>query len=206
MAASREPRDTGAGSAEAAFDALAALPKLSEVVQVARAVLFEAAERRRVHYADAARVEALREELGLTHEECNTPFGNALSVLGAGPEDTSERTLVAALAAHALAEAPPKTGEADSAVVGDLLWLAAHASVLRVALERPGPPLQHRIHDLEVRRVGDERDLDLPAARQRALAVVAQMVLHVAGGRHASQMAVLPLELAEDLELSLIHI
>lgn len=129
MAGAREARDTGGGSAEAAFDALAALPKLSEISQVARAVLFEAAERRRVHYADAARVDALREELGLTHEDSATPFGNALGVLAAGPEDASERTLVAALAAHALAEAPPKNGEADVAAIGDLLWLAAHASV-----------------------------------------------------------------------------
>lgn len=129
MAGAREARDTGGGSAEAAFDALAALPKLSEISQVARAVLFEAAERRRVHYADAARVDALRGELGLTHEDCATPFGNALGVLEAGPEDASERTLVAALAAHALAEAPPKNGEADAAAIGDLLWLAAHASV-----------------------------------------------------------------------------
>lgn len=129
MAGSKQARDTGGGTAEAAFEALATLPKLSEVAQIARAVLFEAAERRRVHYADAARVEALREELGLTHDECATPFGNVLAVLGAGPEDASERQLVAALAAHALAEAPPKTGEADTAAVGDLLWLAAHASV-----------------------------------------------------------------------------
>ncbi|MBK6459773.1 MAG: hypothetical protein IPF92_02010 [Myxococcales bacterium] len=129
MAGAREARDTGGASAEAAFDALATLPKLSEISQVARAVLFEAAERRRVHYADAARVDALREEHGLSHEDCATPFGNALGVLGAGPEDASERTLVAALAAHALAEAPPKNGEADAAAIGDLLWLAAHASV-----------------------------------------------------------------------------
>ncbi len=131
MAGGEKARVAGpaAGTAEAAFDALAALPRLSELTQVARAVLLGAAERRRAHYADSARVVALAEELGIGREDCVTPFGNGLAVLEAGPEDEAERMLVAALAAHALAEAPPKDPAAEDAAIADLLWLSTHAAV-----------------------------------------------------------------------------
>jgi hypothetical protein len=125
--AERSLVDDGANAPFAAFDAVAKLARVSEVAQVARKVLFEAAERRRTHYADAAKVAEIAEELGLSHADCETPFGNALGVLEAGAEDDAERVLVGALVAHALSEAPPKTPEAENAVVADLLWLATHA-------------------------------------------------------------------------------
>lgn len=125
--AERSLSDDAAKAPFVAFEAVAKLSRVSEVAQVARKVLFEAAERRRTHYADAAKVAELSEELGLSHADCETPFGNALGVLEAGAEDESERVLVGALVAHALSEAPPKTPEAENAVVADLLWLATHA-------------------------------------------------------------------------------
>jgi hypothetical protein len=109
-----------------AFDALGKNTRLSDLVAVARAVVFGAAEARRADWADAAKVEKLSAEASLSHDSAMTPFGDALKVLERGPEDDAERALACALAAHVIAEAPPKGRDAEDRAASDLLWLAAH--------------------------------------------------------------------------------
>lgn len=119
-------RDTKTKSeAEKAFDAVSALPKLSEIAKLAAAALCEPT---RAPFADATTLEAARSELGLAREDGETPFGNAISVLERGPEDAAERALVEALAAHAIAEAPAGD-DAEGTHARDLLRLSARFGV-----------------------------------------------------------------------------
>jgi hypothetical protein len=107
-----------------AYDALAEGPRVADVVALGRALLRELARTRLVSFPDDQRVRELAAELKLSHEEASTPFGNALEVLGRGPEDDAERALARAIAAHALLEGLG-TDELERAA-GDLIWLAAH--------------------------------------------------------------------------------
>jgi hypothetical protein len=107
-----------------AYDALAEGPRVTDVVALARTLLHEMARTRLVSFPDDQRVRELAAELKLSHDEASTPFGNALEVLGRGPEDDAERALVRAIAAHALLPGVG-TDELDRAA-GDLIWLAAH--------------------------------------------------------------------------------
>jgi hypothetical protein len=109
-----------------AFDALGRNARLSDLVAVARALINAAAEARREDWGSPERVTALANELNLGHDAATTPFGDALAVLERGPEDDAERALACALAAHVVAEAPPKGREAEDRAASDLLWLAAH--------------------------------------------------------------------------------
>lgn len=109
-----------------AFEALAALPKLSELTRVAERVLFDAA---RPPFTDTEGFARTVEELGLVSEDGETPFGNALRVLEHGPEDAAEQKLAAALAAHVLSDAPPRGKDAEDGRAQALLRLATRSGI-----------------------------------------------------------------------------
>jgi hypothetical protein len=109
-----------------AFDALGTHARLADLVAITRAVAISAAEARKTAWADAAKVKAQAEELKLTVDDAATSFGNALTVLERGPEDDSERALIGALWAHAIAEQPPKGRDDEDRLATDTLWLATH--------------------------------------------------------------------------------
>jgi hypothetical protein len=109
-----------------AFDALGKTARLSDLVALTRTIAWGAASARREAWMDPERVAAQANELGLAREAAVTPFGDALKVLERGPEDDAERALACALAAHAVAEAPPKGREEEDRAATDLLWLAVH--------------------------------------------------------------------------------
>ena len=114
-----------------AFEALAALPKLSELTRVAEKVLFDAA---RPPFTDAEAFARTVEELGLVSVDGDTPFGNALRVLEHGPEDPAEQNLAAALAAHVLSDAPPRGKDAEDGRAQALLRLATRSGVDALSL------------------------------------------------------------------------
>jgi hypothetical protein len=109
-----------------AFNALAKHARLGDLVTLTREVSAAAVEARGADWRNAAKVKARAEELKLTSADAATDYGNALEVLERGPEDDAERTLVASLAAHAIAESPPKDQADEDRVAGDALWLATH--------------------------------------------------------------------------------
>jgi hypothetical protein len=111
-----------------AYDALSKHPRVAVLSKLTRAVMKTAAESR-TGEPPAARVKELASDLQITPEEAATPFGNALDVLSRGPEDDAERALACALAAHAIADDPPKDRDEEDRVSGDLLWLAVHTSL-----------------------------------------------------------------------------
>jgi len=86
----------------------------------------ETAAENRAVAPPAGRVGELANDLGVTHDEATTPFGNALDVLSRGPEDDAERALACALAAHAIANEPPKGRDDEDRLSENLLWLATH--------------------------------------------------------------------------------
>jgi hypothetical protein len=106
-----------------AFDALAKVARLSDLVAVVKGVVSPAAEARRADWVDPERVRALAGELGLADADAETPLGNALTVLERGPEGEQERALARAMFAHVVAEHGEKDGE--DRLAGDVLWLAA---------------------------------------------------------------------------------
>ena len=70
-------------------------------------------------------ITAAADEAKLSRTDADTPFGNALEVLGAGPEGAAERALASGLWAHAVAEA---RRDDDDRLAGDILWLATHTA------------------------------------------------------------------------------
>ncbi len=108
-----------------AYDALSKHPRLGVLAALTRSLMKTAAESRTAA-PPAGRVGDLATDLGVTHDEATTPFGNALDVLSRGPEDDAERALACALAAHAVANDPPKGQDDEDRLGADLLWLATH--------------------------------------------------------------------------------
>jgi hypothetical protein len=100
-------------------------PRLADLAAVARSVMTAAAESRRPE-REPEHVRRAAADLGLTHEDAATPYGNALDVLQRGPEDAAERALASALAAHVVALEPPRGADAAYRTVNYLLWLATH--------------------------------------------------------------------------------
>jgi hypothetical protein len=110
-----------------AYDALSQQGRLTDLTDIAHALMATAVEQRR-EAPQPERIALLAGERKLTREDATTPFGNALDVLERGPEDPSERALVRALAAHAVARHPPQNAEEEERAIRDLLWLATHTS------------------------------------------------------------------------------
>jgi len=111
-----------------AYEALAKSARLSDLVSVTKNVVGEAARSRKGGPGFGIKVSAAADDVKLERPDAQTPFGNALEVLGRGPEDAAERALAAALWAHAVAETPRGNADDEDVVAGDVLWLATHTA------------------------------------------------------------------------------
>ena len=107
---------------------IATLSALVTRVALASAVLRRPDLASKFH-APAAESLATLQASGITAEEAQTPFGNALSALEHGPEGPGERQLLGALLAIGVSKGLPE-GEGDrDALAADLVWLATHTSI-----------------------------------------------------------------------------
>ena len=70
-------------------------------------------------------------------------------------------------------------------------------------LSRSGKSLEHRIHNLEMARIGNEHDLNLTAPGDLPLSARAEVILHVAGLTDGVGSGVFSLELLEDRRVRL---
>lgn len=113
------------GGPLAAYEAVARSARLPDLVAITQKVVGEAATARKSGWEFAAKVAAAAEEAKLSRADAETSFGNALKVLGSGPEGEAERALAAGLWAHAIAEA---RRDDDHRLSGDVLWLATHTA------------------------------------------------------------------------------
>ncbi|HEY4013665.1 MAG TPA: hypothetical protein VGM06_10020 [Polyangiaceae bacterium] len=141
-----------------AFDALIQHPRLADLTAIARSQMTAAAQTRRLERR-ADQVAKLAREMGLSHDEALTPFGNALDVLARGPEGEAERALASGLAGHVLAMYPPKGPDDESRFASDLLWLADHThfdatGLVDHALGDAAAPIWDAIAD-RVRRIDE---------------------------------------------------
>jgi hypothetical protein len=171
-----------------AFEALALHPRMADLAAVARASMTTAAETRRSE-RQPEHIAKIAEDLRLSREESSTPFGNALDVLGRGPEDDAERALACALAARAVALDPPKDRDAEDRLANDLLWLAAHTpfdatGLLDRALGEAAGPMWDALAD-RIRRI-DQGKL---AALGRGEALVAAAALAMSSSKGAARQA-----------------
>ncbi len=116
---------TTSGGPLAAYEAVARSARLPDLVAIATKILGDAASLRRAGWDHASRVSAAADDAKLSRSEADTPFGNALKVLGSGPEGEAERALACALWAHAIAEA---RRDDEDRLSGDVLWLATHTA------------------------------------------------------------------------------
>jgi hypothetical protein len=117
------PAENDAAPADA-FAAVEAHPKHAALVELARAVLSRMCSERKTA-PDRATAEAKATALELERDDCGTPFGNGADVLFRGPEDSAERQLAGALAAHSIALGDP-SDDAAPKLAEELVWLAAH--------------------------------------------------------------------------------
>lgn len=108
-----------------AFEALAAHPRVRELGTLAKDVALGSATARRT-LPDGDQVKARATELGLGEDDCATPMGNALPILARGPHNEEEAAILAALFAHGLAAATPRSREEEDRLAADVLWLAVH--------------------------------------------------------------------------------
>lgn len=115
------------GGPLAAYEAIARSARLPDLVAITQKVVGEAATARARHsgWDFVAKVAAAADEAKLSRTDADTAFGNALKVLGSGPEGEAERALAAGLWAHAIAEA---RRDDDHRLSGDVLWLATHTA------------------------------------------------------------------------------
>jgi hypothetical protein len=141
-----------------AFDALSQHPRVADLTAIARSQMTAAAQTRRLE-RHVEQVTKLAAEMGLSHDEASTPFGNALDVLARGPEGEAERALACGLAGHVLAMYPPNGPDEESRLAGDLLWLADHThfdatGLVDRALGEGAAPVWDAIAD-RVRRIDE---------------------------------------------------
>ena len=114
-----------AGGALAAYEAVSRSARLPDLVAITHKIVGEAATARRSGWNHVEKVGALADDAKLSRADAETPFGNALKVLGTGPEGEAERALAAALWAHAIAE---DRRDDEERLAGDVLWLATHTA------------------------------------------------------------------------------
>ena len=149
----------GGGPLEA-YEALARSARLADLVTVAQKVLAEAAMLRPSGWSFAGKATAAADDAKLARDDAETPYGNVLKVLEAGPEGDAERALASAIHAHAIAEGPR---DDEDRIAGDVLWLAAHTgfdatSLLDRALGEEADDLWVAIAD-RVKRTSTPRPL-----------------------------------------------
>lgn len=106
----------------------AALSALVTRVALASAVLRRPDLASKFH-APAAESLATLQASGITTEQAQTAFGNALNALEHGPEGPAERQLLGALLAIGVSKALPEPEGERDALAADLVWLATHTSI-----------------------------------------------------------------------------
>jgi hypothetical protein len=148
-----------------AYEAVAKSARLPDLVAVTQRVVGEAATARRVAWSALGTVTTVAEELKLARADAETPYGNALKVLEAGPEGAAERSLACALWAHAVAE---QRRDDEEKLSGDILWLATHTPfdatpLLDRALGEEAADLWTAIAD-RVKRVDDGKGASIGRA------------------------------------------
>lgn len=111
-----------------AYELLARSARLCDLVALANRVITDAARARTSDWAFTSKVNAAASEAKLARSDADTRFGNVLDVLSTGGEGTAERSLAAALWAHAVAETPRSRTEDEDRLAGDVLWLATHTA------------------------------------------------------------------------------
>ncbi|HEU4408445.1 MAG TPA: hypothetical protein VFS43_24495 [Polyangiaceae bacterium] len=104
---------------------LAAHPQGRAMAVWALAVVREAARERTRDLAPIA----LRVTPGFARDQAETSLGHPVAALERGPASRTERALLGALVARAVALDPPAGVEAAEAVTADLLWAAAHTPI-----------------------------------------------------------------------------
>jgi len=113
------------GGPLAAYEAVSRSARLPDLVAITQKIVSEAASGRRSGWSYVEKVGLLADDAKLSRSDAETPFGNALKVLGSGPEGEAERALAAALWAHAIAE---DRRDDEERLAGDVLWLATHTA------------------------------------------------------------------------------
>jgi hypothetical protein len=108
-----------------AYDVLSQHPRIADLAAMARTLMTASLDTRSFEPLPQ-RVVALSTDLALTRDEAATPFGNAVDVLGRGPQSDAERALACGLAAHVVRLHPPHAREDEDRLATDLLWLAWH--------------------------------------------------------------------------------
>jgi hypothetical protein len=108
-----------------AFDALPPHPRFEALVTLVRAVATRMATDRRLEWKPLADSVSEADRGSLTAEDTKTELGELWSVLEHGPKTADEERLLAALWAHAIAEAPPRSTEEEDVFVSRVVWLAA---------------------------------------------------------------------------------
>ncbi len=125
-----QPATTGDVTPAAVLAALAAHPRGDDLARLAHALAFSAFDEHRTAL-DSGLAEAA-ERAGISYEDAETPFGNALRALeraGGEGAGSAARALLGGLVARGVALSPPD-GEGAEARVGEaLVWLAAHTPV-----------------------------------------------------------------------------
>jgi hypothetical protein len=167
-----------------AYEAVARSARLPDLVAVTQKVVGEAASARRAAWNTLGTVTTAAEELKLGRADAETPYGNALKVLEAGPEGAAERALACALWAHAVAE---QRRDDEDKLAGDVLWLATHTPfdatlLLDRALGEDAAELWTAIAD-RVKRVDEGRG----ASIGRAEALVGAAALAASGSPGAER-------------------
>jgi hypothetical protein len=117
-------------TASAVLAEIAAHPRGDDLARLAHTLAFAAFDERRTS-VDAGLTEAA-ERAGLSYEDAETRFGNALRALeraGTDAAGSAARALVGGLVARGVALSPPEGDEAEARVAEALVWLAAHTPV-----------------------------------------------------------------------------
>jgi len=176
---------------QSAYEELGKHARLADLVALARSVAQSMVLRRTIAWPGAG-VRPQAAEAKLRPEEATTPFGDALAVLERGPETDSERALVAALWAHAIAETPPKGREAEDRLAADIAWLASHTpfDVTRL-IDRALGDAAADVWDALAARVRKIDAQKIPASRGEGLVACAALAYSTsaAAAKHASAMS-----------------
>jgi hypothetical protein len=117
-------------SPQAVLTAIAALSRGDDLARLVHTVAFAAADERRASLADG--LAEIAERAGISPEDAETPFGNALRALergGAEAAGSPARALLSGLLARGVALSPPVGADAQLRVAEALLWLSANTSV-----------------------------------------------------------------------------
>jgi hypothetical protein len=80
-------------------------------------------------HAPAAESLATLQAAGISSEQAQTAFGNAINALEHGPEGPAERQLLGALLAIGVSKGLPEGDVERDALAADLVWLATHTSI-----------------------------------------------------------------------------